>query len=70
MLAAAPEPIGPTHSSEGVRYYPIAVLSWISDGKLYVNFVYSSNLHERATVKAFSDEFNRQLLTAIADLVA
>ena len=70
MLAAAPESIGPTHSPEGVRYYPIAILSWISDGKLYVNFVYSSNLHDRATVKAFSDEFIRQLRTAIADLVA
>jgi non-ribosomal peptide synthase protein (TIGR01720 family) len=70
MLAAAPESIGPTHSSEGVRYYPIAVSSWISDGKLYANLVYSSNLHDRATVKAFADEFSRQLVAAILESVA
>ncbi len=70
MLAAAPESIGPTHSPEGLRYYPIAVSSWINYGKLYVNFVYSSNLHDRSTIKAFVDEFNRHLVTAIADSVA
>lgn len=69
MFMAASESFGPTHSPEGVRYYPLAVSSEISDGKLHVNLVYSRNLHDRSTIQAFADEFGRQLYAAIADLV-
>lgn len=66
LFRAAAEPIGPTHCPEGLRYYPIAVSSEISHGRLCLNFVYSANLHERATIEGLTVEFQRQLATTVA----
>ena len=66
MFAAAPESIGDTHNPSNIRYYPIALSSEVSHGVLRLNFVYSSNLHERATVTTLVDEFRRQLTAEVA----
>jgi non-ribosomal peptide synthase protein (TIGR01720 family) len=57
----APEPIGPTHSPAGLRYYPIAVSSEVDRSRLRFDFVYSTNLHERPTIEALVEAFDRQL---------
>jgi non-ribosomal peptide synthase protein (TIGR01720 family) len=66
MFALAPESSGNTHSPSGVRYYPLAISSQIWQGQLILNFVYSQNLHERATVERLGDEFRRVLLASAA----
>ena len=65
LFAAAAESIGPTHCPEGIRYYPIAVSSEISHGQLYLNFVYSTNLHQRSTITTLSREFRQELAASV-----
>ena len=70
LFSAAPESIGSTHSPSGIRYYPIAVTSKIHYGRLRVNFVYSTNLHERSTIVALAEEFRSQLVAVVARVTA
>jgi non-ribosomal peptide synthase protein (TIGR01720 family) len=67
MFSAASESIGPTHAAEGIRYYPLAVSSEISRGELFVDFVYSRNLHEHSTIEGLADSFRGRLLQDIAN---
>ena len=61
----APEPIGDTHSPEGIRYYPLAISSQVWRDQLRLTFVYSENLHERSTVEALATNYRRQLLELV-----
>lgn len=62
---AAPESIGPTHDPDGIRYYPLAVGVELSQGRMLVDFVYSRNLHQPATIERLAEAFRRQLLRDI-----
>ena len=66
MFSLAREPIGNTHSPSGVRYYPLAISSEIWKGQLRLRFVYSENLHVRATIDALAEDFRRSLLDSVA----
>jgi non-ribosomal peptide synthase protein (TIGR01720 family) len=68
MFVHATEPVGPTHHPTGLRYYPIAVSSEVTFGQLRFNFVYSENLHERATIQGLVDAFSRRLNESVAQL--
>ncbi|MGD8487222.1 MAG: acyltransferase domain-containing protein, partial [Chloroflexota bacterium] len=67
MFSAAPESSGRTHNPSGLRYYPLAVETKVSYGRLRLAFVYSANLHERSTIAALADEFHDQLTNLVAD---
>ncbi len=70
MYRAAPESSGRTHSPKGIRYYPIAVSSKIQYGRLHLNFVYSTNLHEHSTITDLAEEFRKQLVAVVAQVMA
>jgi non-ribosomal peptide synthase protein (TIGR01720 family) len=64
-FSLADESMGNTHSPTGVRYYPLAVSSQVWRDQLRLNFVYSENLHERATIEALAERY-RAALAALA----
>jgi non-ribosomal peptide synthase protein (TIGR01720 family) len=70
MFAYAPGAIGPTHSPGGLRYYPIAVSSEVGLGRLRFSFVYSANLHERASIATLVDLFRERLAASVAQAIA
>ncbi len=65
-FSLADESIGNTHSPSGIRYYPLAVSSQVWRDQLRLNFVYSENLHTRATVERLADQFKLRLMTLVA----
>ena len=62
----AAESIGNTHAPSGIRYYPIAISSQVWKDQLRLNFVYSENLHTRATVEALAEAFRAKLMGLVA----
>jgi non-ribosomal peptide synthase protein (TIGR01720 family) len=67
MFEAAPESAGDTHHPEGIRYYPLTIPSRIYRDQLQLWFVYSSNLHDRATIERLTEAFRARLLAAITE---
>ncbi len=65
-FSLATEPMGNTHSPSGLRYYPLAVSSQVWRDQLRINFVYSENLHARATVEALAEQFRSSLMALVA----
>jgi len=65
-FSLATESIGNTHAPAGIRYYPIAISSQVWRDQLRINFVYSENLHTRATVESLADAFRARLLRLVA----
>jgi non-ribosomal peptide synthase protein (TIGR01720 family) len=63
---AARESTGQTHHPQALRYYPVAVSSKVQHGRLRVAFVYSTNLHERATIERLAEAFRMELANIIA----
>ncbi len=62
----APESVGPSESPRGVRQYPLAVRATVDD-ILRVTFVYSRNLHRRATIETLANRFKHALLSILED---
>ena len=52
---------GLDHNPEGLRQYPISVVSDIIDGRLELRFVYSTNMHKRESIEALCAEFTNFL---------
>ena len=65
-FSLASEPMGNTHSPSGLRYYPLAISSQVWREQLRVNFVYSENLHNQATVEALAELFRSTLIDLVA----
>jgi non-ribosomal peptide synthase protein (TIGR01720 family) len=65
-FSLADESIGSTHSPSGIRYYPLAVASQVWRDQLRLNFVYSENLHSRATVEALAEQYKSRLMALVA----
>ena len=65
-FTVAPESLGDTHSPNGLRYYPLAVSSQVWRDRLRLVFVYSENLHSRATVEGLAKQFKERLLSLVA----
>jgi non-ribosomal peptide synthase protein (TIGR01720 family) len=65
-FSLADESIGNTHSPSGIRYYPLAVTSQVWRDQLRLNFVYSENLHRRATVEALAEQYKSRLMALVA----
>jgi len=65
-FSLAAESIGNTHAPSGIRYYPIAISSQVWKDQLRLNFVYSENLHTRATVEALAEAFRAKLMGLVA----
>ena len=61
-FSVAPESIGQTHSPQGLRYYPLAISSQVWKERLQLNFVYSENLHDRATIESLAGRFKDRLM--------
>ena len=65
-FSLAPESIGNTHSPSGIRYYPLAISSQVWKDQLRLNFVYSTNLHERSTIEGLAEDFRRRIAALVA----
>jgi non-ribosomal peptide synthase protein (TIGR01720 family) len=61
----ASEPTGRTHSPKGIRYYPLAISSEVWNDRLKLNFVYSENLHARATIERLAARYRSLLLESL-----
>ena len=56
-LRLAAEPCGETHDPKGRRYYPVAITAEILKDRLRLNFVYSRNLHTKASIEILAQNF-------------
>jgi amino acid adenylation domain-containing protein/non-ribosomal peptide synthase protein (TIGR01720 family) len=61
LFAVAGETTGPTRSARGHRLSQITVDSMVSGGRLRINWIFSENLHEQATVEVWAEEFLARL---------
>ncbi len=57
------EPVGPTRSLRGTRTYLLEVLGFVAGGRLQWQWVYSENVHRRATIERLADSFVEVLRT-------
>ncbi|EIP84607.1 McyA protein [Burkholderia humptydooensis MSMB43] len=55
------EPPGGTRSAAMRRRYALDVVAQVHDGRLHVDWLYSSALHEAATITALADRFRTAL---------
>jgi amino acid adenylation domain-containing protein/non-ribosomal peptide synthase protein (TIGR01720 family) len=65
MFGLAKESSGGEHSQLGSRSHLLEVNAFVSDGCLQMNWTYSSNLHQRATIESLAEDFMRQLRSLI-----
>jgi amino acid adenylation domain-containing protein/non-ribosomal peptide synthase protein (TIGR01720 family) len=66
MFAPAKESSGAEHSHLGSRSHLLEVNAFVAEGQLQVNWTYSSNLHQQATVESLAQGF----VTALQVLIA
>jgi amino acid adenylation domain-containing protein/non-ribosomal peptide synthase protein (TIGR01720 family) len=66
MFAPAKESSGSEHSHLASRSHLLEVNAFLLGGQLQVDWIYSSNLHQRATIESLAENF----MTAIASLIA
>jgi non-ribosomal peptide synthase protein (TIGR01720 family) len=64
------EATGPDHAAGGSRAHVVDVNGGISDGRLQMSWVYSANLHERATIERVASDFVATLHALIAHCAA
>ena len=57
------EPVGPTRSLRGTRTYLLEVLGFVAGRQLQWQWVYSENVHRRATIERLADSFVEVLRT-------
>jgi len=58
--------IGSPRSPRNRRRYPLAVDGRVHEGRLRLSWMYSENLHERATIERLAEGFERALRAVIA----
>jgi amino acid adenylation domain-containing protein/non-ribosomal peptide synthase protein (TIGR01720 family) len=61
LLRFAREASGSWHSPHGTRTHAIEVLALVVDGELEIRWIYSRNLHRRATVEQLAAAYVRRL---------
>jgi non-ribosomal peptide synthase protein (TIGR01720 family) len=66
MFQIAKESSGPEHSHLGSRHHLLEVNALVTGGQLQVDWTYSSNLHQPATIESLAQGF----LTALRSLIA
>ncbi|AKQ66396.1 Malonyl CoA-acyl carrier protein transacylase [Myxococcus hansupus] len=64
-FALTEEPSGPWHGAGGRRPHPLEVNAVVSEGRLKVSWVYSAQVHQRATIEAVAAHF----LSSLKELV-
>jgi non-ribosomal peptide synthase protein (TIGR01720 family) len=62
----AKEPSGSEHSRMGSRSHLLEVKGFVAEGKLQLDWTYSENLHQRATVERLAQRFLEALKSLIA----
>jgi len=65
LLRLAKESIGQTRSALGQRNYLLEINGFIAEGRLQLDWSYSKNVHQRATIVSLSQEFMETLQTLI-----
>jgi len=63
LFAIAGESPGPFRSERGLRSHLLDVVGSVVGGQLFVNWIYSENLHRRATIELLAHEFVENLIT-------
>jgi amino acid adenylation domain-containing protein/non-ribosomal peptide synthase protein (TIGR01720 family) len=58
-------PTGPSQAPDGRRVFVMEAYGLVSQGRLEMDFEYSENLHERATIQALAETFIDSLTTII-----
>jgi non-ribosomal peptide synthase protein (TIGR01720 family) len=66
LFVPTDEPIGLLHSPRGSRSHLLEVNGFVAGGCLHLNWTYSENLHQRATVEALAQDFVAALRSLIA----
>ena len=61
------EPVGPLHAPGGQRFHKIEISGQVLGGQLRMDWIYSENLHRRATIAALAEGFVAALRTLIAE---
>ena len=51
------EPMGPSMSAKGPRVFALEVYGQIQGGRLELDFEYSANLHDQATIQTLANDF-------------
>jgi non-ribosomal peptide synthase protein (TIGR01720 family) len=57
LFRPASKPSGPLYDPQGVRPHLLQIYGGVVEGRLRMNWVYSSNIHERSTVEALALRF-------------
>ncbi len=57
LFELAEEDYGATHSSKGIRPYLLEINALVYQGKLKIDFIYSSNVHKPETIEAIAQLF-------------
>ncbi len=60
------EPVGPLHGPRGQRFHLIEITGQVAGGRLHMEWVYSPQLHRRATIEALAEGF----MAALRELIA
>ena len=66
MFAMVQEPIGPDRSPRGERAQLVEIFGWVLGGCLQVEWLYSANVHHRATIEGLAHSFVVNLQSIIA----
>jgi non-ribosomal peptide synthase protein (TIGR01720 family) len=61
LLGLAKESSGLTHCPQGHRSHLLEIDSFVVDGKLQLNWTYSSNLHRKLTIECLAEMFMKEL---------
>jgi non-ribosomal peptide synthase protein (TIGR01720 family) len=65
LFGVTHESAGPLCSPQAVRAYVIDVVGRVIEGRLRLDWVFSENLHQRATIEDLADRFMKTLRTLI-----
>lgn len=68
LFALARESPGPFRSERGLRSYLLDIVGSVVGGQLLVDWIYSENLHRRATIELLAHEFIENLITLSSKL--
>ncbi len=66
LLGLAPESSGRMFSPKAERIYLLDVLGIVIEDQLQTAWIYSENVHQRATIEGLANEYNRALKALIA----
>ncbi|MDJ0674318.1 MAG: amino acid adenylation domain-containing protein [Calothrix sp. MO_167.B42] len=60
------EDTGPLHEPDGLRPHVLDIIAIVVEGKLQVNWLYSSHLHHQETIAKWAKDFEQNLLAILA----